>query len=103
MPACVRTVHKVEALMVESFGRAASGDDVLGLHSAFLAAGARTVIGSLWTVAEDFAENLIVDFFRRIKNGERSAAALKAAQETIRRQSPRPYDWAGFTLFGDPS
>jgi CHAT domain-containing protein len=86
-----------------ALANAGSGDDLIGLNVAFLTRGVRSVIGSLWTVEENLAGDLIVDFFGRVRRGESTLNALDAAQQAIRKKSARPYDWAGFVLFGDPS
>jgi CHAT domain-containing protein len=76
--------------------------DVIGtLNDAFIAAGASTVIASLWAV-DDQATSLFMGFFYKHLKHMSKAAALAAAQTDVRSQYPHPYYWAGFVLTGDP-
>ena len=82
-------------------GRATDGG--VGLTNAFLGAGAREVVGSLWPV-NDF---VVVDFMRKyyagIKEGQSSSEALTSAKlEMIQSGTPysHPYYWAPFVHVG---
>jgi CHAT domain-containing protein/tetratricopeptide (TPR) repeat protein len=83
-------------------GHLSPGDEVAGLNRAFLAAGARTVVASLWTVDDEVGSILMKRFYQNLKAGLSKAEALKAAQTTIRADHPSPYYWASFVLDGDP-
>lgn len=83
-------------------GQQSRGDDIVGLNRAFIYAGAPTVVASLWSVEEKATSELMITFFRNLKQGMSKAAALQAAQAQTRRQYPSPYYWAGFVLTGDP-
>lgn len=78
------------------------------LARGFLAAGARRVVASHWSVADRSTAELIGTFFEHIvtdlkrTNSADYAAALHAARLSIRRQ-PRfaaPFYWAPFVLLG---
>jgi CHAT domain-containing protein len=75
---------------------------IVGFHRAFLAAGARRVISSLWRVSDLGTALLMKHFFRRLAAGQPPAAALRRAQNTVRRRFPHPAFWAGFRLDGAP-
>lgn len=84
-------------------GRAA-GNDLLGLPSAFLYAGAVGVIAGLWKVDDEATKTLMIEFYRAWNTGKADAAgALQIAQQQFladqRYQSP--YLWSPFVLTGD--
>jgi CHAT domain-containing protein len=82
-------------------GENLSGEGVMGLSYAFLKAGARQVISTLWDVDDARSKDLMVGFYRELMhNGGDAAAALRQAQLALMRQhdSAAPYYWAGFGL-----
>lgn len=81
-------------------GEVSRGDEVVGLNRAFLYAGARTVMTTLWRV-DDMASALLVKHFYRSLIATDKAKALRAAQLTVRARYPHPAYWAGFALTGD--
>ncbi|MGK2962228.1 MAG: CHAT domain-containing tetratricopeptide repeat protein [Gemmatimonadaceae bacterium] len=78
------------------------GDDWIGLVQAFLHAGARGVVASLWPV-EDRATSELMEFFhQRLATGAGPVAGLAEAQRALIR-NPRtaaPRYWAGFIASG---
>jgi CHAT domain-containing protein len=80
-----------------------AGDDLVGLPRAFLYAGASSVIATLWSIDDEASAALMESFYRRLKQGDPPAHALREAQLAI-RQDPRwqaPFYWAAFKLTGD--
>jgi CHAT domain-containing protein/tetratricopeptide (TPR) repeat protein len=73
-----------------------------GLMLAFLAAGAKSVIGSLWRVDDESTRALMVDFHRNYVQSGNPSAALRKAQLrmlTATKASMRsPSAWSGFQL-----
>jgi CHAT domain-containing protein/tetratricopeptide (TPR) repeat protein len=66
-----------------------SGDELLGLQRAFLAAGATTVVCTLWEAA-DLVALLVMDrFYRDVVRGISPAAALRDAQVAVRDMTGR--------------
>lgn len=61
-------------------GQARFADGMPGLQRAFLRAGARGVIATLWPVDDVYASQFAADFYRRYAAGEPAAAALTATQ-----------------------
>jgi tetratricopeptide (TPR) repeat protein len=84
-------------------GRTLSGEGVLGLTSAFLAAGVPAVVATLWPVDDRTTADLMDRFYAELSAGHTAAAALRTAQLAIRAQERRshPFYWAGFVLVGD--
>ena len=76
------------------------GDGVAGLSRAFLAAGARQVVVSLWKVPDRQTRELMVEFHRFYHNSGSAAAALRRAQLKMRAKYPDPYYWAAFIAVG---
>ena len=87
-----------------ALGRQVRGEGLLGLTRAFLYAGARSVIATLWEVDNQASARLVGYFFRALLQGEMTpSAALQEAQSTLAAE-PRwnhPHFWAGFVLVGD--
>lgn len=107
-----------------ALGRAVSGEGYIGFAHAFLQAGARHLVMSLWEVDDRSTSLLMQSFYGRLLEqpgaggnaagpgrritGKRIAAALKEARRDVREFSPdgvhRPYAdpwyWAGFILVG---
>ncbi len=87
-----------------ALGREVRGEGMMGMTRGFFYAGAERVLVSLWNVNDLVTVELMQRFYRGIlKEGLSPAAALRAAQDEIRRQPHwrAPYYWAGFTLQGE--
>lgn len=79
-----------------------AGDDWVGLVRAFLVAGARNVIATLWAVEDNSTATMMTELHRQLRAGDSEAAALSAAQRHMLR-NPRtssPFYWAGFIIAG---
>jgi CHAT domain-containing protein len=85
-------------------GREVPGEGLEGLSRAFFFAGARTVVGSLWSVEDRETSLLMQRFYRNLIQGKMSpAAALRRAQIDTASDpaTSAPFHWAGFTVQGD--
>lgn len=83
-------------------GDVMQGEGIYGLRRALFVAGAESLIASLWKVADEETQALMVSYYGRILKGETRAAALRNVQ-TGMLASPateHPYYWASFGLFG---
>jgi CHAT domain-containing protein len=81
----------------------AAGDEPLGLIPAFLAAGAKTVIGTLWQVGDDAGRDLVSRVFDHLL-AKGPAGAMRAAILELSHDASVPIrDWASFTCAGDGS
>lgn len=80
-------------------GKVAQGDDVVGLNRGFLFAGARSIVSSLWPVADDSTAELMEAFYERLGDSDASHA-LQAAQLRQLAKRPHPFHWAPFQLSG---
>jgi len=82
-----------------ALGKVAGGDDVVGLERGFFYAGARTIVASLWEVADVPTETLMLSFYRKLA-GSNKREALRQAQIDTRKVYPDPRFWAAFELTG---
>ena len=85
-------------------GKEIKGEGLVGLTRGFMYAGAARVVVSLWSVNDKATAELMTKFYEKmLKQGERPAAALRAAQVEMwkQKQWQSPYYWAAFTLQGE--
>jgi len=75
-----------------------NSEGVMGLPKAFLQAGAREVIMSLWSVSTNGTAELMEHFYENIHNGQNYATALKNAKIKMIKQ--HPYYWSAFIMYG---
>jgi|GEM_PF-233754 len=87
-----------------ALGREIRGEGLLGLTHAFMHAGARSTVASLWQVPDRATAELMSRFYAgMLEQGLRPAEALRAAQLEIasERRWRDPYFWGAFVLMGD--
>jgi CHAT domain-containing protein len=84
------------------------GDEQLGLGRAFLAAGAASLVMSLWPVEDTATSILMQHFYQRLLEGDSRVEALSVAQRHLLTQCSgtqpahtHPYFWAAFRLVGN--
>ncbi|MFZ5973196.1 MAG: CHAT domain-containing protein [Bacteroidota bacterium] len=85
-----------------ALGKRIEGEGVRGLTSAFLVAGARTVVVSLWKVADESTAIFMVEFYNQLLTGKSKSQALKAARKKLMADArySHPYYWAPFVQVG---
>ncbi|MEQ1641821.1 MAG: CHAT domain-containing protein [Pyrinomonadaceae bacterium] len=85
-------------------GKEVRGEGLMSLNNAFLQAGAKTVVSSLWKVDDTATKQLMTNFYQAIATeGLTASAALRKAQIAMYKD-PRyasPFHWAAFTAQGD--
>ncbi len=82
-------------------GKQVAGEGVMGMGRAFQYAGAKSVLVSLWSVAEASTTLLVERFFSYLKNGADKVSALRRAREDLLRAGYRhPFFWSPFILIG---
>jgi tetratricopeptide (TPR) repeat protein len=69
------------------------------LGAAFLAAGSRAVVASLWSIEDERARELVLRFYREGGAADPSGALARAQRVAIRR-GQSPTFWAPFVFFG---
>jgi CHAT domain-containing protein len=83
-------------------GEVRVGEGVFGLRRAFVLAGAKTLVMSLWKVPDQQTQELMADFYRRILSGQPRPDALRTAQLSLREKYPHPFYWGAFICQGEP-
>jgi CHAT domain-containing protein len=79
-----------------------AGDEQIGLPRAFLYAGARAVLHSLWRIDDRATQQLMERFYTELRAGTGRGAALRAAQlDSLGSDGVHPFLWAAFVLVGD--
>ncbi|MGD2124123.1 MAG: CHAT domain-containing protein, partial [Gemmatimonadota bacterium] len=77
------------------------GEDLATLAIAFLYAGARNVIATLWPVEDEGAARFAEAFYRGLRNGSPSLALASAQRALLNTEGFRePYHWAAYQLVG---
>jgi len=97
-------------------GQELGTEGLIGLTRAFQYAGARSVVASLWSVADQSTSELMIRFYRHLRDGLSKDEALRAAQielirgpievtdadgQRVQIDASAPYYWAAFQIFGD--
>lgn len=78
-----------------------AGEGVYGLQRAFRAAGAASIMTSLWKVDDNATRDFMVTFYQHYLRNGNKAAAFTAAQKAIRDQYKNPYFWGAFIMVGE--
>jgi CHAT domain-containing protein len=74
----------------------------MGMGRAFQFAGARSVLMSLWSIAEESSVRLVSAFFKYRSEGKTKLQALTLARKDIRdSEYGHPFFWAPFILVGE--
>ena len=88
-------------------GKLSSSDGVIGITRAFVAAGAPTLVASLWKVDDAATRELMGRFYARLLEGgavgDATAAMQGAMVSMIREQGRRQWrvlEWAAFVVYG---
>src|SRR5438552_4188572 len=87
-------------------GKLLGQEGIASLERAFLLAGAKSVIASLWPADDTFTIALTKRLYQHLVNGSDKGAALRGAKLDLLREfgdQALPIYWAGFTLVGDGS
>lgn len=85
-------------------GKISKGEGVIGLSRALVYAGAKNIVVSFWSVADESTAQLMTDFYRQMlqdPNNSHSQNLRKAKLNLIKTEKYRsPYYWAPFVLIG---
>jgi CHAT domain-containing protein len=87
-------------------GRSVRGEGLLGLSRAFMRAGARAVVATLWEVEDSDARRVVRAFYEELRRGAAADEALRTAQLRLVHgggRTARPEVWAAFLVTGDAS
>ena len=82
------------------------GEGVMSLARAFFHAGVPSTVTSLWEVDDSKTRDIMIDFYKNLKNGKAKDEALtKAKRDYLDNMTEsgtaNPYFWAGFVPIGN--
>jgi len=75
-------------------------DSVSGLSKAFIQAGAKDIVMSLWSVNDQATKELMSSFYKKVKTEPNYVKALKEAKLNMIKQNMHPFFWAPFVVSG---
>jgi CHAT domain-containing protein len=75
-------------------------DSISGLGKAFIQAGAKDVVMSLWKVEDSATKELMVNFYQNIKDGLGYSSAMKEAKLKMIKDGIHPFYWGAFVVDG---
>ena len=80
-----------------------SSEGVVGMARAFLFAGARSVLSTLWAIDDEATKMFMESFYQELGRGESASVALQRAMKCLRdsHDYSAPKYWAPFVLMGD--
>ena len=79
-----------------------AGEELVGLTRAFLSAGSRHVLATLWEISDEATASLMEAFYRAARRQPSAEALAAVMREQIDRggRGAHPYYWAPFVLVG---
>jgi len=77
-----------------------STDSVSGLSKAFIQAGAKDIVMSLWSVDDQATKELMSSFYQEMKEKKNYTKALKAAKLKMIEEGKHPFYWGAFVVSG---
>lgn len=86
-------------------GRLQKGEGIISLERAFMYAGCPSLVTSLWQVDDKKTSDLMIDFYKNLKQGTHKNIALQKAQITYLKnielsEAAHPFYWSAFILTG---
>jgi CHAT domain-containing protein len=81
-------------------GEIRNGEGVYGLQRAFLVAGAKVLIMSMFKVDDEATQKLILNFYRKWLNTGNMRQSFVEAKKELRTEYPEPYYWGAFIMIG---
>jgi CHAT domain-containing protein len=81
-------------------GDISNGEGVYGLQRAFLVAGAKVLIMSMFKVDDDATQKLILNFYRKWIATNNLRQSFVSAKKELRLDYPEPIYWGAFMMIG---
>lgn len=83
-----------------ALGRFDPLDNLRGFSAGLFAAGARTVVSTLWPVVDEVSRSFFTTLYQRLAAGSGKLAAFREAQTRTRASFPQYRDWGAFHFGG---
>ncbi len=77
-----------------------AGEGVYGLQRAFRAAGAKSIITTLWKIDDQATKDFMIAFYQQILLKKDRQEAFREAQLEMKQKYESPYYWGAFVLTG---
>lgn len=84
-----------------SLGFLDAGEGVYGLQRAFRAAGAGSIMTSLWKVDDQATRDFMISFYQEFIKTKNKTMAFTTAQKATRDKYQHPYFWGAFVMTGN--
>jgi CHAT domain-containing protein len=81
-------------------GDISNGEGVYGLQRAFLVAGAKVLIMSMFKVDDEATQKLILNFYRQWLSSNNLRQSFINAKKELRVDYPEPIYWGAFMMIG---
>jgi CHAT domain-containing protein len=81
-------------------GEISNGEGVYGLQRAFLVAGAKVLIMSMFKVDDEATQKLILNFYRKWQTTNNMRQSFIDAKKELRVEYPDPIYWGAFMMIG---
>lgn len=81
--------------------RKLTSDGLIGLSMSLIAAGVPSIVMSFGSVSDASTTDLMIEFYRQLKQTNDKAQALRQAMLTTMKKYPNSRVWAAFTLMGE--
>ena len=105
------TVNNIRELSLENciivlsacesgLNKVVGGEELIGLTSAFFAAGAGSLVMSLWRIDDEATLALMKNFYSDLLSGKTLTASLRLAQISWIEQDEHPFFWSPFIISG---
>ncbi len=78
-----------------------AGEGVYGLQRAFRAAGAGSIMTSLWKVDDNATKDFMITFYQQLLQTKDKYKAFAAAQKITKEKYIHPYFWGAFIMVGE--
>ncbi len=81
-------------------GEVSNGEGVYGLQRAFLVAGAKVLIMSMFKVDDEATQKLILNFYKKWLTTGNMRQSFVDAKKELRVEYPEPINWGAFMMIG---
>ena len=88
-------------------GKIQAGEGVLSLGRSFINAGVSSLLISLWEIADNSTSQIMIDFYKHLKNGESISNALRNSKlewynnDKVPKNMKHPFYWLGVIHIGN--